>query len=333
MKFGLALPQYDYSLSGSRIDWPQLRDWAQRAEDLGFDSIWLSDHLFLDLTKYGGTDERQGAIECLSALAALAGMTKRVRLGSLVLCNDLRHPAMVAKSAATIDLLSQGRLDLGIGAGWFEPEYVAAGIPFRSAGARVARLQEAVQIIVGMLTSAEFSFNGRHYQVEGAINLPRAVQSPRPRVFVGGKGDRVVSIGGRYADGYNAVWGWTPELLSERFEVLDRVARENGRDPAQLFRSVGLYALAGSDDAEVNLRWERYIEATPAEVGARLEKGAWMSDKLAGTYDQIVSRIRAFSDIGVEEVILGFGLLPFQIADPSAVDDLARELLPKLKES
>lgn len=329
MKLGLALPQYDYSLPDARIDWPQLRDWAQRAEDLGFDSIWLSDHLFLNLAKYGGTDEPQGAIECMSALAALAVATSRVRLGSLVLCNDLRHPALVAKSAATIDLLSLGRLDLGIGAGWFEPEYVAAGIPFRSAGARVSRLQEAVQIITGMLSSDEFSFEGRHYQVDGAINLPRPAQAPRPKVFVGGKGDRVVSIAGGHADGYNAVWGWTPETLAERFAVLDAAAIGNGKDPARLSRSVGLYVLAGADDAEVDQRWHRYIEATPKGVGDRLEKESWMTDKLAGTYDQIVSMIGGFKDIGVQEVILGFGLLPFQIADASAVDDLARELLPQ----
>lgn len=331
MKFGLALPQYDYSLSGGNIDWPQLRDWAQRAEDLGFDSVWLSDHLFLDLAKYGGTDEPHGAIECLSALAALAAATNKVRIGSLVLCNDLRHPAMVAKSAATIDLLSHGRLELGIGAGWFEPEYVAAGIRFRSAGERVSRLEEALQIITGMLSSDEFSFDGRHYQIEGAINVPRPAQSPRPKVFVGGKGDRLVSIAGRHADGYNAVWGWTPGSLGERLEVLDASAIKSERDPARLSRSVGLYVLPGADDAEVDKRWQRYIEATPKGVGDRLEKESWMTDKLAGTYDQIASKIGGFEDIGVHEVILGFGLLPFQIADASAVDDLARVLLPRLR--
>ncbi|HVF12307.1 MAG TPA: LLM class flavin-dependent oxidoreductase, partial [Actinomycetota bacterium] len=172
-----------------------------------------------------------------------------------------------------------------------------------------------------------------HYQVKGAINLPPAARSPRPKIFVGGKGDRVVSLAGRHADGYNAVWGWTPEALDGRFEVLDRAAREHQRDPAGLSRSVGLYVLAGADESEVNERWQRYAAATPKGVVDRIDRNAWMSDKLAGTYDQIASRIAAFEDIGVEEVILGFGLLPFQIADPSAVDDLARELIPRLKES
>ncbi len=331
MRFGLALPQYDFSLPELRqIDWPFVRDWAQQAEDLGFDSVWLSDHLFVDLSKYGGPDSPQGAMECLSTLAALCATTRRVRLGSLVICNDLRSPSLLAKMVATLDVLSGGRIEVGIGAGWYEPEFAAIGIPFERPGVRVERLAEAVQVVVGMLSEEAFSFRGAHYRVEQAWNLPRPVQSPRPAVWVGGKGDRVVAVAARHADGFNASWEWTPEDYRARMELLDRESVRAGRNPGELRRSVGLYALPGNDPTEVTGRWERYLAANPwAQPPPRLED--WRSDKLCGTPEEIVARIRAFEAAGAEEVILCFGLLPFQVADASAVEFFAREVFPLIR--
>src|SRR5687767_8704752 len=128
MRIGLALPHYDFSSpDGSPVTWESLSGWARRGEALGFDSIWVSDHFFLSLERYGGPDEPTGTPEALTALAALAQITQRVRLGSLVLGSGFRHPALVAKAATTIDLLSGGRFDLGIGAGWYEDEFRALG--------------------------------------------------------------------------------------------------------------------------------------------------------------------------------------------------------------
>lgn len=207
MRFGLALPHYDFSVPGNGpVGWPVVHGWAQRAEALGFDSVWVSDHLFLDLGKYGAPPGPQGSMECFTTLAALAATTARVRLGCLVACNDLRSPVVVAKMAATLDVLSDGRFDLGMGAGWYEPEYRAAGVPFDAAGVRIRRLAEAVQIVTGMLASVPFSFEGTHYRVREAWNLPRPVQSPRPPVWVGGKGDRLAGVAGRHADGFNSCW-------------------------------------------------------------------------------------------------------------------------------
>ena len=139
MRFGLALPQYDFSLPGpAGIDWSFVRDWAHHAEALGFDSVWISDHLFLDVARYGGPDQPRGAMECLGTLAALGAATSRLRLGTLVVCNDLRPPAIVAKTAANIDVISGGRLELGIGAGWYERDFKAAGVPPRCSPGRPA---------------------------------------------------------------------------------------------------------------------------------------------------------------------------------------------------
>ncbi|MGH9267921.1 MAG: LLM class flavin-dependent oxidoreductase, partial [Acidimicrobiales bacterium] len=304
MRFGLALPHYDFSLPGLRsIDWPFVRDWAQRAEELGFDSVWISDHLSLDLGKYGGPAEPRGTLECFTTLAALAVAVKKVRLGTLVACNDLRSPVLVARMAATLHLISGGRFELGMWAGWYVGDYLATGFPFDPPRVRIERLAEAVQIILGMLSSpSAFSFTGRHYRVREACNLPAPAGSPRPSVWVGGKGDRVVAVAGRYADGFNTVWAATPESYGGRIEHLERAALAAGRDPRALRRSLGLYALPGADQAELSGRWNRYLAANPG-IGSGVRLEDWAADKLSGPPEAMAERIRAFQAAGVEEVI------------------------------
>lgn len=326
MKFGLALPHYDFSVPGSgRIDWHVVRDWAQRAEELGFDSLWVSDHLFLDLSRYGGPPEPQFAMECFSTLAAITQCTTRIRLGTLVVCNDLRTPSLLAKMAATLSVFSGGRFDLGMGAGWYEPEYAAAGVPFDRPGVRVDRLAEAVRLVRGMLSNPSFSFKGSYYGVSDAWTLP---QPESVTVWIGGKGDRVVKTAGRYADGFNTVWAWTPEAYSGRIGLLEKSAVRVGRDPSRIKKSVGLYCLPGSDDRELEMRWERYVAASPPRIGRDQSFGDWRRDKLAGTPGEMASKIGRFRESGAGEVILGFGLVPYQICDASAVDDFMRDIKP-----
>ena len=270
MRFGLALPQYDFSLPGpAGIDWSFVRDWAHHAEALGFDSVWISDHLFLDVARYGGPDQPRGAMECLGTLAALGAATSRLRLGTLVVCNDLRPPAIVAKTAANIDVISGGRLELGIGAGWYERDFKAAGVPFEPPGVRVSRL----------------------------------------------------------AGGFNTVWAWTPETYAGRIAILERAAAAAGRDPRTIRRSVGLYALPGADRVDVAARWDRYLAAFPGSPPP-LDLDVWRRDKLCGTPDEIAATVAGFAGLGVEEIILSFGLLPFQVADASAVEYFAEEVFP-----
>ncbi|MGH9194350.1 MAG: LLM class flavin-dependent oxidoreductase, partial [Acidimicrobiia bacterium] len=254
----------------------------------------------------------------------------RVRLGSLVVCNDLRSPALVAKMAASLDVLSSGRMEIGLGAGWFEAEYEAAGVAFDAAGVRVGRLAEAVQIVTGMLSNEKFSFEGKHYRVKGAANLPQPVQKPRPPIFVGGKGDRVCRIAGRFADGFNTVWAWLPDAYADRVRLVNEAAESSGRDPASIKKTIGLYCLPADSVSDLESRWKLYKEATPGVGPETFDE--WRPDKLAGTADQILDRLREFAAIGAEEVILGFGLLPFQIADADAVGWFAREIIPQAKD-
>jgi len=158
MRLGLALPHYDTSFANRPLSWATVRDVAVTAERAGFDSVWVSDHLFLDWSKYGGPQVRQGALECWTTLSALAAATQRVRLGSLTICNDLRSPSLLAKMVASLDLLSGGRVDLGLGAGWYEPEYEAAGIGYDDAGTRIRRLREAASVIARLLEGEEVTF-------------------------------------------------------------------------------------------------------------------------------------------------------------------------------
>jgi probable F420-dependent oxidoreductase len=328
MRFGLALPQYDYSL-GKPLVWPSVVEWAQRAEELGFSSVWLSDHLFYDLSRYGGPQGEQKGMECFTGLSALAVATSKVRLGTLVVCNDLRNPALVAKMAATIDILSGGRMELGLGAGWFEAEYRAAGIPFEPASVRVARLTEALQIVRSLLATGEVSFDGRHYRMEGARSLPLPVQRPLP-VFVGGQGDRVARLAGRLADGFNSAWAWEPEDFAGRIELVERAAAQAGRDPAGIKKTVGLYALPARSETELAARWERYRAGSPPGRAELASFPLWATDKLAGTHALIAETVRRFEATGVSEIILTFGSIPFQICDAGAVTEFMEEVVPLL---
>lgn len=328
MRFGLALPQYDYSVpSEGRISWQSVVDWAVKAENLGFSSVWLSDHLFYDLGRYGGPAGERRGVECFTGLTALAAATTRVRLGSLVACNDFRNPALLAKVASTLDVLSGGRLDLGMGAGWFEAEYRAAGIPFESASLRVGRLGEAVQILRGLLDAGRIDFSGEHYRIRGARCIPRPVQHRLP-VFIGGSGDSIARLAGRYADGFNSAWAWEPEDFAGRIEVVNRAAERAGRDPEAITKTVGLYALPGSTGAAVERRWRRYVSCGPAGRPEHISYPLWAEDKLAGTYDVIAEKVGRFQALGVPEIILTFGSIPFQICDPEAVEEFMSEVAP-----
>lgn len=337
MRFGLALPHYDTSLAGRPLSWESLRAVAERAESAGFDSVWVSDHLFLDWGKYGGSTEPQGALECWTTMSALVAATREVRVGSMALCNDFRNPALLAKMIATLDLLSEGRVDVGIGAGWYEPEYAAAGIDFDPPGARIARLGESVEIIARLLEGEEVHFEGKHHSIRGAVCRPGPHQAPRPPLWIGGKGDYLLQTAARVADGWNFSWLGSIETYAERTKAADRACEAADRDPASLRRSVGAYVLAGSDDADAKRRYERLVSVTPSGVLQRESQAAAVSweefrkDRIAGTASEVVDRLGRLSELGVEEVIVGLGALPFQVAAEEDVDFVGAEIVPALR--
>ena len=243
MRLGLALPHYDTSYAGEPASWSAVVSAARAAQDSGFDSVWVSDHLFLDWSKYGGSAEVQGSLECWTTMSAVAASVARVRVGSLTLCNDLRHPALLAKMAASLDRLAGGRVEVGLGAGWYEPEYAAAGIDLAPAGTRIKRLGEAAEIVRRLLGGEELTYEGEHYSVAGAVLNPGPHGEPPP-VWIGGKGDLLLRTAARCADGLNFSWLGELDTYRERSAVAYSACEEAGRDLASLRRSVGAISFA-----------------------------------------------------------------------------------------
>ena len=336
MRLGLALPHYDTSFGAKPASWSDVARVARIAEDSGFSSIWMSDHFFLDWSKYGGPEDRQGSLEAWTTLTALAAVTDKVRLGTLTLCNDFRYPTLLAKMAATLDRMSGGRLELGMGAGWYEPEYAAAGIDFDKPGTRIARLGEAARIVRRLLSGEELTFTGKHYEVDGAIVRPGPHDDP-PRVWIGGKGDYLLKTAARSADGWNFSWLGDFDAYAERSAAADNACESIDRDPATLVRSVGAYVLAGSDDTDLKRRFERVVDRTPPGVlqsngpgtGVSLEE--YGRTRVVGTAPEVVDRLGSLERFGVEEVIVSLGALPFQVADEEDVQFTGEEIASALR--
>ena len=260
MKVGIIVPQ---GWTGEYDGWDASRAWARtvavahQAETLGFDSIWLFDHL---QTEPVPTDEI--TFEAFVALSALAVETGRVRLGHLVLCSGYRNPALVAKMISTLDVVSGGRAELGLGAGWKEDEFLAYGFGFPPLRERMAALEDALEITTRMLAPGRSSYEGSTASVRGAINVPRGLQEPRIPILVGGNGpNRTWRLAARFADELNLDW-LSPDEVIEARPVIDSRCAEIGRDPASLRLSVniGRTASAVEGASRVDLL-RRYADA------------------------------------------------------------------------
>ena len=227
LTFGIVTGQHQLTLS-------QLEEQWRMGEELGFDSVWLFDHFF---ALYG--DPEGPCLETSTLLAALALKTTRVRIGVLVYGNTHRHPAVLAKEMVTVDHLSNGRVTLGIGTGWNEREHAAYGIPFPSAGDRVAMLDESLQVIRSLLTQPRTTFEGRFYRLQDAPFSPKPIQDKLP-ILVGGKRPKMLKLIARHADVWDS--GPTPDELRQRRAQLAENCAEIGRDPSEIVCSVSLGA-------------------------------------------------------------------------------------------
>jgi alkanesulfonate monooxygenase SsuD/methylene tetrahydromethanopterin reductase-like flavin-dependent oxidoreductase (luciferase family) len=233
LKIGINLPTVEGTLEGSTAGWADLFAFAQRAEALGFDSLWVPDHLLLTWQ-----EQRRGIWECWSLLAALAAVTSRVALGPLVACTAFRSPALLAKMADTVDEISGGRLIVGLGAGWGGPEDLAFDV---KSDHRVDRFEEALQIIVPLLRIGQVNFVGRYYKARDCELRPRGPRPGGPPILIGAKGPRMLRLAATYADLWNAEG---PLRRPEEFIPLrtsgDAACAEVGRDPATLGRSASV---------------------------------------------------------------------------------------------
>jgi probable F420-dependent oxidoreductase len=329
MRVGLALPHYDFSLpGGGPVTFERVAEVASTAERLGFDSVWMSDHFFASLERYGGGPEPQGSLEPLTTLAALAPLTERVRLGTLVLAAGFRHPAVLAKTATTIDLLSNGRLDLGLGAGWYEPEYRAFGYPYGPLGEHFGVLEETLEVLTRLFDEGPASYEGKRFSLHEAYDHPRPVQVPRPPIWLGGKGGpRLLDLVARLADGWNTAWRWTPEAYAERVAAAREACVRVGRDPAALRLSLGLFTVLGEDEADLERRYALMAERLPAGVAAKMPLDTLRRECLAGTPEQALERLARFAELGVEELIVSPSPIWFSLPDPTMLDLLAEAVL------
>jgi probable F420-dependent oxidoreductase len=227
MKIGLYLFMANELENRRKRPYSSIRSIAQQAEKDGFDSVWLADHLI-----YRDPGEPDTGIwECWTVLSALAEATRRVEIGTLVICNSFRNPAILAKMATTADEVSGGRIILGIGAGWNEPEYRAFGLPFDH---RVDRLEEALQIIKPLLRGGHVDFSGKYYKAENCDDVPRGPRSTGPPLMVGGEGSRMIRLAAKYGDLWNTGYMGGPETMADRFPKIQAACAATGRDTATL---------------------------------------------------------------------------------------------------
>ncbi|UDY36030.1 LLM class F420-dependent oxidoreductase [Dermatobacter hominis] len=283
----------------------QLLAVARAAEELGFGAFFRSDH-YLAMGDISGLP---GPTDAWITLAGLARDTSSIRLGTLVTAGTFRLPGPLAISVATVDAMSGGRVELGIGAGWYDDEHTAYGIPFPPLGERFDRLEEQLQIIEGLWTTPAgktFDFDGQHYRVSDSPALPKTVQRPRPPVIIGGFGPtRTPSLVARFADEYNVPFAGVDAVRSLN-EGIDAACSAADRDPATVVRSVAQVLCCGADEAQV----ARRAKAIGREVDELRENG------LAGTPDEVVATLEEFSAAGITRAYL-------QVLDLDDLDHLA----------
>lgn len=256
--------RYSFKTSPHETTWPEIRDvWLEAERIPLFEAGWTFDH-FYPLTGNSAGPCLEGWI----TLTALAPLTHRLRLGVMVSSNTYRHPALLANMAATLDVVSEGRLEIGIGAGWNQEEHDAYGMELPPLGERFDRLEEACQVLHLLLTEPVVDFTGRHYKLTSAHCEPKPVQRPRPPLVIGGKGERrTLRIAARWADQWNYPGG-SPEELRHKTEVLHRHCADVGRDPAEIEVSVQLRAAA--DPGETAELAAAYAEAGAGHVSVML---------------------------------------------------------------
>ena len=325
MRFGLFIPQ------GWRLDlvgiepakhWATMLEIAQLAEQSTYESIWVYDHFH---TVPVPTDEV--TYEAWSLMAAFAAATERVRLGQMCTCMSYRNPAYLAKVAATIDVISGGRVEMGIGGGWYEHEWRAYGYGFPSAGERLGRLDEGVQIMRQLWSTGTATLDGRYYQVDGAISRPLPLQEHGVPLWIAGGGERkTLRTAAEYAQYTN--FANTPEEFTRKSEILAGHCRDIGTDFDAIVRSANFNVIVGETAAEAQERLERilarfrpFLDTT--QLGD-LERQL-SNEPLVGTPEQIVEKLNEMQRLGMTYAITYF---PEAAYDRSGIDLFTRQVMP-----
>ena len=328
MQFGLFIPQ------GWRMDlvdipteqhWDVMRGLAEHADGGAWDSLWVYDHFH---TVPIPTD--QATHEAWTLMSAYAATTSRIKLGQMCTAMSYRNPVYLAKVAATVDIISAGRVQMGIGGGWYEHEWRAYGYGFPSAGERLGRLDEGVQIMRDAWRDGTVSLDGKHYQVDGAIVQPKPLQANGIPLWIAGGGEKkTLRIAAKYAQYTN----FTPELegFEHKSKVLAEHCRDVGTDFDAIVRSANFNAILGTTEAEAQDRVKQVRDRMARYVGDKVADGMMAAtggqDSLTGTPEQAVERLQRIRGLGCEYVILNF---PEAAYDRSGIELLEREVIPAL---
>jgi alkanesulfonate monooxygenase SsuD/methylene tetrahydromethanopterin reductase-like flavin-dependent oxidoreductase (luciferase family) len=288
LKVGYILPETEHRRGPDAVRWTELRAMAQRAEAVGFDSLWVIDHLLFR----SADGESHGGWECWSLMAALAAVTTRVELGQYVTSNLFRNPALLAKIAATVDEISGGRLILGIGAGDGRPDTGIFGI---ADDHRVGRFEEAIQIVHGLLRTGHVDFRGQYYQARDCELRPRGPRPDGPPILIGAEGPRMLRLTAQYADLWNTALPLRPEALATALAPLDAACAAVGRDPATLGRSLTV---------PVDIPGLRRHPPSTAYGIDRAEYAARTGALVTGESAAIAERLRAYARAGIGHVVV-----------------------------
>ena len=302
------------------VTWEQWVALARACEENDVEALFRSDH-------YLGfhASDANGSLDCWTTLAALAAVTTKLRLGSLVSPVTFRHPSVLARAVATVDHVSGGRVELGIGGGWMEREHSSYGFPFPETHVRMDLLAEQIEIVHRQWTEDAFDFDGRHYRLENCTALPKPVQRPHPPLIVGGSG-RAGTVGPavRWADEYNTTFPTEDEIVTRRRRLLSECERQ-GREPLRF--SIMAMCIVGADEAEFTERARRVYELGQRDAGF----DEWLSGRrdraVLGTVDEVVARLQRLAALGVDGVMLQH----LRHEDLESVALIGREVAPAVR--
>jgi len=328
MRFGLFIPQ-GWRLDLIGIDlaehWVVMRDLAAHADDGPWDSLWVYDHFHTVPMPTG-----EATHEAWSLMSAYAATTSRIKLGQMCTAMSYRNPVYLAKVAATADIISGGRVQMGIGGGWYEHEWRAYGYGFPSAGVRLARLDEGVQIMRDAWRDGKVSFAGKQYQVDGAWVAPKPLQDNGIPLWIAGGGEKVtLRIAAKYAQYTN----FTPELagFAHKSEVLAGHCRDVGTEYDAIVRSVNVNAVIGSSEADVKDRLQRIrdrlVGYIPEAAADAMIGGTTGPESATGTAEQVIERLQQLRELGCGYVICYF---PEAAYDRSSIERFEQEVIPAL---
>jgi F420-dependent oxidoreductase-like protein len=317
LTFGVFVPQgwkmELVSIDDPQAKWAKAVEVAKLADDLGLDSLWVYDH-FHNVPR----PAHETMFECWTTVAAISQVTSRIKLGQMVGCAPYRTPSLLAKITSNIDVISGGRLIWGIGAGWYEHEFKGYDYPFLKASDRIAVLRETVEIVKGMWSEADFSYDGKHFHLEGAQCDPKPIQQPHPQVLIGGGGEQLtLRVVARHADASN--FGGKPHEWAHKAEVLKGHCKDVGRDYDEIQKTISGEILIREDEAEIEAGGTRSMWGEPYE--------SWREGNLVGTPEQVAEKIQTYIDLGCT----GFYPWCSDYPDTETVRLFAEKVVPQLR--